>query len=1269
MITLRIRQTAAVDGKHDISLTLKRDGRADFEAQAQVEFTVSPQEEEELRWYMEDFFQRTESVAEARAQRIEGWMKRRGEELYTKVFEANQSTRDIWFAVRGQLAVLRVEIATGVAEAGSVPWELMREPQSDAAIALDVQSFVRVASNPNLRFVPVPGPCGEYISILFVACRPFGRNDVAMRAAADRLLRDENFHRYRCRVDVLRPPTFEELQKELTRAKTKGYPYHIVHFDGYCTFEDFLWPGSLNINLAESLNVIRPNSLTIVNIDLPDAERHGKRGCLLFEHPGGDHSARFVYGSELGKLLRDCGIPVLVLNACQSTIMDVNGATEAAEVGDKAENKNGPKVRDEACAISSLAQAVMDHGIPGVLGMKYGLPVETAVQYLGQLYRALGQGRPFGQAASESRKRLAAFPDRWLGLESRSLQDWFAPVAFEAAPIRLLPAKLTAPEWYVRPYEPDRLSHVPDTGFVGRDEALVFLERAFEENPVVLLHAHAGQGKSATADVFGRWVGIGVFDAKGVLRTSFETHVEALSSLTDVLNHFAHFFDWHLKHKGIEWGDIYDDAERRRTVLQTLQHKHFIWIWDNVELVACTGSAWTPEEQAALADFLKQIKLDRAIQAKILLISRRDEQEWLGDIPRRVALPRMSNSDAASLARSRSLERHVSREELADWQPLLDYCRGNPLALHVLVNQAMRLGLRGRKQIEKLVESIRSGELAIEDVSGKQDRDKSLDATLDYSFGNAFSEDEQPVIALLHLFHGTVHRDALAAMGKGEHALPELSGKSTEQLTRVLERAQDIGLLTRLAPARFAIDPALPWFLRQMFARCYNGRQGRSTADETLRAWVKALSAMGDYYYEHSLNSHLRPHPYPHGKDRNGPELHFIHLEFANLQHARRIARRQGWQECDLPLIKGLDVVCWHHQDGRSEWPRLVAEITPDYCTADGFPIPGREGEYGLIMGYRVGAARAAVYKPRKPGARPSAPPGPSSGDLQEKKVIWCRQQAAPALALPPDVPLDAAQRNCIRDLGASLFALGEHLRLDRNPQCVAAFEESLDCAQRIRDTAEEARIYITLGCIYHNLYYQITAVRNLDAAEAAYRRSLALRDPNDAEGRASCINLVGQVHYDRFNDSRLSSEPAETVLKHFQAAEKNYLEAIALCPETAFRQLEDIHNHLADLYQDLGEIDLAGMHYERVAQLKEQYSGRYGAASTRCHLGNMYAGAARDEAVPARRRELLIRARTNAAAALQRGDMHPHFSRHKCDEWARGLLDYVEKELAKLQE
>ena len=170
--TLHIRQTPASKGKHTIRLTLRRPGQPDLEGEATIKFSLTEQEQEDLRWYMEDYLQRAEAVEAVTVEQIEASMRARGEELYTKVLAANGNTQAIWFAVREQLADLRVEITTSIADAAAIPWELMRDPQSDSPIALRVKAFVRVQSNPNISFVPVPPADGGRIRLLYVASRP-----------------------------------------------------------------------------------------------------------------------------------------------------------------------------------------------------------------------------------------------------------------------------------------------------------------------------------------------------------------------------------------------------------------------------------------------------------------------------------------------------------------------------------------------------------------------------------------------------------------------------------------------------------------------------------------------------------------------------------------------------------------------------------------------------------------------------------------------------------------------------------------------------------------------------------------------------------------------------------------------------------------------------------------------------------------------------------------------------------------------------------------
>jgi len=177
MNTLHIRQDAPKDGHYPIRLTLKRAGQPDQEAEAKIQFALAEQEQEDLRWYLEDYLQRAEVTEAITVQQVEELMKSRGEELYTKVLAANGNTQALWFSIRNDLANLRVEISSGVTEAASIPWELMRDPEMDSPISLRVKSFVRIQSNPNISFVSVQPAKDGRVRLLYIACRPGGPED------------------------------------------------------------------------------------------------------------------------------------------------------------------------------------------------------------------------------------------------------------------------------------------------------------------------------------------------------------------------------------------------------------------------------------------------------------------------------------------------------------------------------------------------------------------------------------------------------------------------------------------------------------------------------------------------------------------------------------------------------------------------------------------------------------------------------------------------------------------------------------------------------------------------------------------------------------------------------------------------------------------------------------------------------------------------------------------------------------------------------------
>jgi hypothetical protein len=133
------------------------------------------------------------------------------------------------------------------------------------------------------------------------------------------------------------------------------------------------------------------------------------------------------------------------------------------------------------------------------------------------------------------------------------LQDWLVPVIFEAEPIALFTRPAGAPALNIKlgakgAAEVEGLPPVPDAGFIGRDETLLALDRAFDRHSIVLLHAYAGSGKTSAAAEFARWYReTGGIDGP-VLFTSFEQY----KPLARVLDQLGQVFGQALEKAGIQ---------------------------------------------------------------------------------------------------------------------------------------------------------------------------------------------------------------------------------------------------------------------------------------------------------------------------------------------------------------------------------------------------------------------------------------------------------------------------------------------------------------------------------------------------------------------------------------------------------------------------------------------------------------------------------------------------------------------------------------------
>ena len=643
-------------------------------ATAQFSFAIPPEDQELIRWYFELYREGpTDVVAGLRARHAERLLSDLGAGLFGAVFDASPNTGTLWAAVRPDLAEFRVEIVTDVAGATALLWETMTDPGTGQVLALGAGAMVR--AHPRAALGPQLPEVQDQVRVLLVISRP-GVIDVPFRSVAHHLARLQEGTSGALKVDVLRPPTLAQLIQTLQAARERREPYQVVHFDGHGVWGD--------ADDEEWLAKLVPGAASGSGARLAPRGRSGAHGYLLFENAQPAGNVQLVDGPTLGNLLVDAGVPVLILNACRSALADP-APESVAEVADP---------HAEVRAYGSLAQEVMDNGVAGVLAMRYNIYVPAAARFIADLYDRLLQGRSFGAAVRAARQSLQASPADAGGVQ---VQDWMVPVAYEAAPLRLTVERPSgdhtgaAPGSQAQPargQSPDRgLPAPPLLGFYGRDDTLLALDRAFDTQPIVLLYGEPGIGKTTTAAEFGRWYTLTGGVQGPAIYTSLNDHATITELAAQLTAAMAAYLD---PSRPPAWDDLAGDQALLLT-LQLLRQRPVLWILDNL--------AHEPSSQQLLS-LLRSV---RDTKAKLLLISRDDQQAWLGDLPARLHLPPLPPPERNLLLRAVAASRQVQLTGLGATSPVLRAIGGNPQTLIELAEGALRAGSTTDAELESYI--------------------------------------------------------------------------------------------------------------------------------------------------------------------------------------------------------------------------------------------------------------------------------------------------------------------------------------------------------------------------------------------------------------------------------------------------------------------------------------------------------------------------------------------------------------------------------------
>ncbi|MDZ7854977.1 CHAT domain-containing protein [Sphaerotilus sp.] len=697
------------------------------------EAPLGPIEVEELRWYLETYAVWPSRFDEERVKRIEANLVEWGRALHHAAMPADKaaSVLQAWAQV-GDGAARRFsvhvepELDDGTPEADALaareaatlllglPWELLHDGRG---FLFQGGRPVRVRRRlPNTHAVEPP-VLATPIRILLASPRPEDEacGYIDHRASSLPLVRAMEELGEVVHLTLLATPTLSALQQELQRAKAVGQSYHVLHFDGHGVYDRRVGLGGLCFEHDEDGEKL-------------DERRH-----------------RTVYTDTLGPLLRDHGIALVFLEACQSA-----QAEQASE---------------------SVASEMLKTGVASVVAMSHSVLVETSRRFVTAFYGALAKGARVGDAMLVGQSELETNPcrGRIFGEDDLKLRDWFVPVLFQdkADPqlFKETPTKQTAEDRRTRIN--GRLHATPPepaTGFIGRSRELLRLERVLQRQRYAVLRGQGGEGKTALAAEFARWR----VRSRQVRRAAFvsvEQHSHDRAVL-DVLGRQLVGQDY-----SVATFATLDDA--CRPVERVLREDSVLLVVDNLESVLPA-----PPLPGAVPDPLADLNADAAdailqLCARLgiigdtrLVFTSREALPAPFDAPQaRIELHRLSAEDAIRLV-ERALETDVNASpstgptprnaSAADIRDLVDAVHGHARTLALLAPSLRHDGVSATRT--RLVELMAQME---RDHPGE--REKSLYASVELSL-QRLPPEMQEQAKVLAVFHGGVQLDVPRTM-------------------------------------------------------------------------------------------------------------------------------------------------------------------------------------------------------------------------------------------------------------------------------------------------------------------------------------------------------------------------------------------------------------------------------------------------------------------------------------------------------------------------
>jgi tetratricopeptide (TPR) repeat protein len=779
---------------------------------------LGPIEAEELSWYLERWPVWPNPLVADRAKQVEANLIAWGQALHGVALplEATANVLQAWAGVEAGasrrfsvcvddsllLGSSEAENATAQEAATALlalPWELLHNGDGFLFQGGRPSRVRRRLPNKRTLAVPVVAPP---IRVLLITARPEDEacGYIDHRASALPLVAATEELGEVLRLSLLHPATYPALEAELARAQQAGEPYHVVHFDGHGVYD-----------------------------------RRVGLGGLCFEDPSDSHKLtgrrhQTVFTNQLGPLLNNYRIPLVVLEACQSA---------QAEAG-----------------AESVASELLQKGVVSVVAMSHSVLVETARRFVAAFYAELAKGQRVGQAMLAGQRALHSDPSRGqrYGIGELKLADWFVPVLYQEKDDPQLFTATPTPQTKedLRTRLRARLGEVPpepaDTGFVGRSRDLLALERLLRQERWAVVRGQGGEGKTALAAELARWL----VRSQQVRRAAFVS-VELYSQSQAVLDALGRQL------VGPDYSAAkYESPEQALLPIErALREQPTLLVIDNMESVLLPPYLETPEllsEEAALelqAILALAERLLRAGETRMVFTSREALPAPFEAQSRRWELRQLGKGDAVALI-ERSLAAGESsaatgagagaaalearREAI---EALVDAVHGHARTLALLAPELRRRGVAATQAA--LVELMQQMQRQVAQLPADDPRrrEQSLFASVELSLRRLSAANRERA-RVLGVFQGGVDLDVLRWMTGWESA--EVAGLAMELV--------GTGLATANPYNHLSLNPALCPYLKATLSE--------AELQALTTGWLEAMASyLGYLIQQQSQNAEL----------------------------------------------------------------------------------------------------------------------------------------------------------------------------------------------------------------------------------------------------------------------------------------------------------------------------------------------------------------------------------------------------------------------------